>query len=216
MVSVDVKHHAYLLGIKHQVTYFRSLFSCSHFSFSATFPFFPLAQIHSHSSTCSVTQFIPVVYSPSSSLWFILPVHPCGLSYHFIPLVYSHSSSLWFILPVHPSGLSSHFFQPVTDQFQFIHPCFCLPPIDLKVVVGLCMLTTITIYFIHPSWKYLVLDHISSSLLLLPLLIFFFINLKLKGLNSEILNKKSHTLTALTQIHTLSIAFQHLPPKTAH
>ena len=104
MVSVDVKHHAYLLGIKHQVTYFRSLFSCSHFSFSATFPFFPLAQIHSHSSTCSVTQFIPVVYSPSSSLWFILPLHPSGLFSQFIPLVYPPSPPLWFILPFLPAS----------------------------------------------------------------------------------------------------------------
>ena len=174
MVSVDVKHHAYLLGIKHQVTYFHSLFSCSHFchfsflfSCSDSLTFIHLFNHPVH--PCGLfSQFIPVVYSPSSSLWFILPVHPSGLFSQFIPVVYPPSPPLWFILP-------GQFFQPLTDQFQFIHPCFCLPPIDLKVVVGLCMLTTtITIYFIHPSWKYLVLDHIYYLLYFFFFFLFFF------------------------------------------
>ena len=138
MISVDVKHHAHLLAGHKTPSY---LLAFAHYSVvvtSASFPFFPLAQIQSESdlSTCSITQFIPVVYSPSSSLWFILPVHPSGLSSLFTPLVYSPSSSLWFIHPVHPSGLFSQFFQPLTDQSQFIHRCFCLLPIDLKVVVS--------------------------------------------------------------------------------
>ena len=128
MISVDVKHHAHLLAGHKTPSY---LLAFTHYSVvvtSASFPFFPLAQIQSESdlSTCSITQFIPVVYSPSSSLWFILPVHPCGLFYQFIPLVYPPCSPLWFILPVHPSGLSTQFIPLVYSPSSSSHSLISL------------------------------------------------------------------------------------------
>ena len=158
MVSVDVKHHAYLLGIKHQVTF-------THYSvvvISATFPFFPLAQIHSHSSTCSITQFIPVVYSPSSSLWFILPVHPCGLSSQSTPLVYPPR-------PVLPATHWSVSVQPPMFLFTAYWSKGCCR--SLYVNNNNNNILYSSQLEISCSWSYILS---SLLLLLLPLFFFFF------------------------------------------